>query len=429
MKKIFKFICTMLIIFVCVIMLNPINNVARAAEINLSNLKNVCSENLIDFVQLDSTHRTMLDRRAGTDSEHIAANYISSRLWDLGLVAKNNQSTIDGLQQFNFNDDYDKKQTSYNVIYTIKGAKSDKKVVISAYYDNFYYGYINQEDQIIENGEDYSEGINASAASVATLLTLATVLPQNHFNFDIELVFFGAGYYSNAGATFYNQTMNSAERNSVLLITDISRVALGTHLYFYSGTFGSAQDDFYLNKLGFKHYMQNYSGASVEDSNTKFGYYNAGYSSSTAVFEGGDLNILHIFAGDYEAGLFGGYCEYSTALNVTDTQYDSLQYITQAHGEAYLVNMQSAVSGVISLLLDENFERNIEIKNNTSVYKFFTFNNIYLVLLIILICLLIISILIHYNLSKKSYKYITENQIGGVVIEIDDPKDNKENSK
>lgn len=429
MKKFLNVICSILIMVLCLVCVNPLNIAASATEIDLTNVKNICNSHLINFVQLNSSHRTMLDRRAGTNGEHQAANYIASMLGALGLEAKNNQSTTNGMQQFNFTDDYDQKQTSYNVIYTIKGAKSEKKVVISTYYDNFYYGYFTHEDQVIEDGEDYSEGINASAASVATLLTLAQVLPQNHFNFDIELVFFGASYYGNSGAAFYNQAMNNTERSSVLLITDMSRIALGSHLYFYSGTFGSAQDDYYASKLNFKQYTQGFSGSSVEDYYSKFGYYNAGYSSSTTVFEGGNINILHLFAGDYETGLFGGFCEYSYAQNVTDTNCDSLKYITEKHGDAYLLNMQTTINSLIEMLSDENFQSKMEMPNNKDFYKFFTFNNIYFVLLIILICLMIVSILIHYGLSKKSYNYIMQNQIGGVVIEIDEDNKKEDNKK
>ena len=44
-------------------------------------------------------------------------------------------------------------------------------------------------------GEDFSDGINASAASVAVMLSLAELLPANYFDFDVEFVFFGAGSF------------------------------------------------------------------------------------------------------------------------------------------------------------------------------------------------------------------------------------------
>lgn len=439
MKKFLKFVFAIMFMLLSMVGLtNGITAKAYATELaGQDAIRTTAYEYLLNFVQYNGVARSYVDRRAGTLAEKLSANFIASYLEGLGLEAKTHaeEQSIDpslpGIQEFSFYDIYTgNKKTSYNVIYTIKGISNQKKVVISANYDNYYAGYIDQEDQVIQAGEDFSDGINASAASVAVLLTLAEILPQSYFDFDIELVFFGAGYNNNAGAKFYNQTMNRTERERVMLMLDISRIALGDNVYYYSGAFKTAQDNFYSNTLSLTKFKHGLTGSAVENTENLLGYSNAGYSSSTAVFEGHGLNVLHIFAGSYENGIFSGYCEYNGVSNITNSQSDSVDYILETYGNDLTDNMTIAVQNVISLLTNSNFVKELNTKPTTWQYKLFSANNyVPLILLVILIVLMIVCLLIHYGISKKTYKYIAENNINGVVIQIDEDKLNNSKDK
>ena len=430
MKKIIKVIFALLFMVLSFIGLGTnLQNTAVALEgVNLDTIRNSTYAYLLDFIEYNSLTRKYIDRRAGTMCENLTAFNIADYLDALGLQPKTHAEDPsileyqNGLQKFNFYDMYSgDKKTSYNVIYTIKGVSSSKKVVISTNYDNYYEGYILQDDQVIEVGEDFSDGINASASSVAVLLTLAKMLPQSYFDFDIELVFFGAGYNNNAGAKFYNQAMDNTERDKVLLMLDISRIALGDNVYYYSGAFKTKQDNFYANTLSLKKFEHGLHGASMESESSKLGYTNAGYSSSTLVFEGSGINVLHIFAGSYENGIFSGFCEYAGTSNITNTKNDSLDYILSNYNHDLTDNMVLAVDNVIKLLENNNFVNELGSKPSTWQYKVFSAKNyVTLLMLVVLIVLMIIAVIVHYAISKSAYKYIVDNNISGVMLQIDE---------
>ena len=436
MKKIIKVLLVVALFLMCSIGFSGIVAPNAAALDNITDgiVRSVSYEYLVDFIEYNGSTRKYIDRRAGTIAEYLSANYIASKLEFFGLEAKTYAEDVSiaennaGMQKFSFENYYTgQKDTSQNVIYTLKGKTSNKKVVISASYDNYYEGYIGQDDQVIEEGEDFSDGINASAASVAVMLSLAELLPVNYFDFDIEFVFFGAGYHNNAGAVFYNQCLKNSEREKVLLMLDISRIALGDYIYYYSGAFGSHADSFYEKVFTINKYKHSLSGAATENYNNALGYSNAGYSSSTAIFEGRGINVLHIFAGSYKSGVFGGECEYIGKSNITNTQKDSLDYIVNTYGQDLTNNMAKAIKSVISLLEHDSFVNQLSQPASIWQYKVFSAKNyIILIMLVVLILLLMICIIIHYKLSRNAYKFVTENKIDGVVLQIDE---NDSNSK
>ena len=431
MKKLCKFLFTILCITLCLFTVNTAtNNYSRAQESLLDtqfvDVQNDTLANLSNFVSVG-----MYNRTPGSNGEQLVASFIQQSLTSYGLQGKSNATTVNGLQKFEFKNKTDEKLTSYNIAFTLKGKSSDKKVVICTNYDNMYYSYYSEEDY---NNVKISQGVNASASSVAVLLTMAQKIPQNYFNFDIEFVFFGARNANNSGAKFYNKNINQTERESILLLVDISRIALGNNVYYYSGAFKTKQDQLYNKTLTAKKYNSGFSGASSFGEDTKLRYYNAGYNGNTTAFEGYGLNVLHLFAGDYSGGLFGGYREYSEGINVTDTYYDNIEYILQNYGNDLQNNMALAVTNIVTLLEDNEFITSMQLKNNNNwKYKMFS-NTGYLgaVIIVVIFILAIITILYHYKLTKKCYSYIEKNKISGAVLEIEEqdiPKDNTDSLK
>lgn len=393
---------------------------ADAIEVSATNIKNYNQSYLKNFVNYGVLGRD-LDRTAGSDGEHEASVYIHNELYKAGLTAKTHTQNSSmsqyyaGVQEFTFVDDMGTRQTSYNIIWTLKGKNSDKKVVISTNYDNQYYVDLESETYAYAA----SEGINASAASVAVLLSLAKTLPKTVFDFDIEFVFFGAGYQNNAGAVHYNQSLNKAERETIMLMLDVSRIGVGQDLYFYNGEFSSLNDFFDENVAAIR-YTTSIFGSATEDETT-LGYSSAGYSSSTIVFEGSGLNVLHLFAGDYQVGWFGGFCEYATAVNITNTENDNIDYIQENYGQDLSNNMLHATQCIISLLGSDKLVETLSEQTTDWRYKFFKELDTTKIMLVIILILLIISIIIHYAISKKSYQFVFENKIDGVMIQIDEP--------
>lgn len=434
MRKVFKYIAIALVMCLCIFSSGGVCLSAYAFESDTSAIESALTNNLVKFLSQNVIYD--YNRVAGSIGEYYSALALSQYLSNYSLQAKTNaqDSSImesqDGMQEFAYYDEtFGCKRISHNVIYTIRGASSDKRVVISTSYDNIPYGYdnLNEYYEIDDDTIMYcSQGVNASASSVAVLLTLAQLLPKNYFDFDIDIIFFGAGYQNNAGAKYYNQTMNKSDREKTMLMLDISRIGLGENVYYYAGEF-SNKNAFYDQNLSLKQYKNSMHGASTSEDNL-LGYTSAGYSSSTQVFEGNGLNVLHLFAGTYESGVFGGYCEYYNQEGITNTLNDTLNYINNNCGTNLISNMAQSISAIENVLDNSQFVQTFSKNASTWQYKMLQ-ANIMLIWVVVLFVLIIITLLINYYLAKKSFKYASDNQIDGVMIQIDTPEDDQNNDK
>ncbi|MBQ8468338.1 MAG: M28 family peptidase [Clostridia bacterium] len=434
MKKFFKFLVVALAVMLpALFVVIPVHH-ANAISIEDS-LKFSAYSHLLSFVDDGLTERRIA-RMAGSDGEHDAKDRIQDALEVIGtnVTAVNNATTIDGIQRFGFyNYTNDRKEVSYNIIYKIAGRSSQKKIVLTCNYDNYYAPYVEHYKKdtnpltniYVKESEQKSEGINASAASVGIMLALADFVEEGTLDFDVELVFFGAGYQGNAGAKHYVQTLSKADREATLLLVDISRIAFGSEIYYYSGEFGSNADKFFDNNLStLKRFKSGFYGSSV-NAGTPLGYTNAGYSDSTIAFADSGLNFLHIFAGSYGSGVVGGNCEYYGKQNVINTSKDSLSYISD---QELVSNLGKASAAVYNFLNSENMVQNLSTNPNMTAYNVFT--NTYVATwlpVFILIVLLLITVIVHYLIASKTFKYATDHNITGVMITIDqDDEDDTE---
>lgn len=434
MRKFFINILIVLLACVCVSPAFGCFKFVNATEVSSTvEIENKLKTNLTNF--LSASLQDGYNRVAGSDGEYKCAVQLSQTLKGYLLQAKTHSQDAsimesqDGIQEFSYFDNmlYSKK-LSHNVIYTIKGASSERKIVLCTNYDNLPYDYknLNEDDEITNDTTFYcSQGINASASNVAVLLTLAQILPQNYYNFDIEIVFFGAGYQDNAGAKYYNQIMSKSDRDSAMLVMDVSRIGLGESLYYYQGEF--EDKDIYKSTLKASKFQNSMHGASVSD-DSLLGYTSAGYSSSTQVFEGCGLNVLHLFAGAYHSKAFGGFCEYNDKTNVTNTKEDNLDYIYSTYGTDLLNNMAVATTSIKALVDEPNFVKEFSEKPSTWQYNMLEVN-IMVVVVVILFVLIITALLIHYVLETRAYKYSQENRINGIMIQIDEPTDDNSKDK
>lgn len=418
-------------LFSCNIVGSNFSN-AQALDASVNIRQNVFA-NLEKFIDRNNSTKLFVNRLAGTKGELAAAEHIKTILLEYGLEPKTNSSTQDGMQEFSFvSDYYNKKAASQNVIYTLKGKTSDKKIVLTSAYDNYYDLYLDSDNFIYQQQtgdvRTYSEGINASAASVAVLLSLAEILPQNFYDFDIEFVFLGASYSSDSGAKYYSSTMSSEEMANTLLMIDVSKIALGKDVYYYTGEFGSKQDAYYASQLSnLVKYSTGLAGSSVAADNF-LGYENAGYSGATAVFADNGLNIVHLFAGSYDTGMFAGFLEYHNSLNVINGKFDNLEDILQTREVDLADNLAIATESLFNLINDENLISQMSVKNSNASYKFFTnYKLISIITIVLVFVLMIISVVIQYYLKKKAYAFMLSNNLNGVMLEIDDGTEKTKN--
>ena len=425
MRKFLKILCLIVAIILPVVVV-PVFANTTAKAINMPEAIAARAKSyLSEFACHGIYPKQTVARIAGTYGEVYAGYYIKGKLELLAsnVEAVNNSTTTDGKQNFVYDSAITKKrESSSNIIYQIKGSSSAQKIVLTCNYDNYFEPYLKQDDFIISSGEPYSEGVNASAASVAFMLAVAENIAKNTFDYDIELVFFGAGYDGNAGANYYLQTMGKQERERTLLLVDISRIAFGKDVYYYSGEFGSIHENLYA-KCGLTKFVPGIAGASVDAYNS-LGYENAGYSGATVLFAETGLNFLHLFAGSYDEGAFGGICEYYGKQNVLNTDKDNMDYVSDAELDA---NFKKLASGVVDLLSQPNITQELEKTDSMSMFNFFTNAGIVSwITLIVLLVLLLISVLIHYGITKRTYDYAKNNDIGAIMITMDDDKEDEE---
>ena len=419
MKKLTKILCLIVALTIMAVAM-PTMLANRAEAVSMENAIAASAQTYLGEFSCHGVYpKQTVSRVAGTYGELYAGYYIKGELETLSANVEpaDNATTTDGKQDFAYDSLRTGKRTnSFNIIYSIKGTSSEKKIVLVCNYDNYFEPYLSQDDCIIASGEAYSEGINASAASVSLMLAFAENISKNTYDYDIELVFCGAGYDGNAGANYYLQTMGKAERERTLLLVDISRIAFGKDVYYYSGEFGSCHEDIY-SKIGLTKFSSGISGASIDAENA-LGYENAGYSGATVLFSETGLNFLHIFAGSYDQGIFGGICEYYGRQNVLNTEKDNLDYIA---AEDLTANLIKAAKGLVNLLSQPNLAAKLATADGRTMQNIFSNHAIVgWITLIVLLVLLLISILVHYGITKRTYDYAKNNDISAIMITLDD---------
>lgn len=415
-------------------------NLASAQQINsdemLQNIKPVISQYLNEFVEAGEETKTRAFRLAGSQGEKLASQFISNALTELGLTPSIDYPS--GVQQFDAFSNYEyKKVSSQNVVYTLKGAAgNNKKVILTTNYDNYFEGYTDgygsAQYKEFKEGDTYSEGVNYSAAGVATLLAIAKYLPSGSLPFDVEFVFLGASGIDNAGAKHYSEALGVQARNNTLLIVDVSDIALGSNVYYYTGEFNTAASKQYSkqNMLGgIKKFNNGFAGTATESLND-MGYTTAGYSGATSVFLGQKINVLHLFSGDYTSGLFAGKREYNGKPIISGTQNDNLAYIKQNYGEDYLNNPSKAAVALCQLLYNDKFVSVHTGEVSSSAYNFYSNTTLHKIIFgLTFVAIIVASVVIYNVFYRKSYSYAFNNKLKGVMLTVDDGKNKQASSK
>ena len=218
MKKILKngilaFIISILSIF----SISSFSNIANASSINKELVTKPQFSSTINSVLTDFVKFTK--RYPGSEQELFASKYIKDFLDTetncKPLIADYMKAGDEGIQHFSFYSIFDgNKYMSQNIIYTIPAKEeTEKKVILTCGYDVIAYKIdaYSMSSAIVE-----TQGVNQSAGSVALLLALAKYLPEKTFDFNIELVFFGATNANFAGSDFYTKGIDDESAKDIL---------------------------------------------------------------------------------------------------------------------------------------------------------------------------------------------------------------------
>lgn len=416
----------------CIMLFSPLlysfaGNNTFALDINTSNeeIEQVITNNLKDFIEYGSVDKQREARIAGSKAEYNSALYIASKLAEYGLEAKNNASTVDGLEYFEFENIYTgNTNTSQNVIFTKRSnVASNKKVILSTHYDSLYVAASNGEYSSANSlGK---EGVNDNAASVATLLAIASYISQAdvEFGFDIEIVFFGAGHNNYAGSKYYSGGISEADKDNILLMLNLDRIGLGAGNYVYMGEFLS-KGHYNLfdvlntsNSISFlplnnlvKYQLSSPSGLS---------YTHIGLEGDHAILQKRGINIINYTSGDYQKPLTADFTEFAGKQNITGTKNDNYDYIL-SNVKGFSDNLVSVYNSVLSLIGNDNFMGLAEkLDNMQGSYSFW--NNKKLAVFItsiILVVFIFVYYLIYFHLQKVSRNKASASDINAIVIKI-----------
>lgn len=382
-----------------------------------------------DIMTVLNEYVTYTDRVAGTDGEKNASEYIRNYLsTQTSLTAKNNAYITDGVQTFSFGSIFTSLyETSQNIIFEYNsGNEGSKKVIIGCHYDAVAFAL--NENQVTENIVE-SESVTGSAGSVATLLVLAKYLPSLNLNYDVEIVFFGAGESNNAGSNFYLQGISSEDKENILCYINFDSIAVGKYTYFYvdevdnslfdlisnvastNGTSTSKVNTFNLNKV-------------LLDSQNELGlsYTHIALSSDNFNFMKNGITSINFFAGDYSYGVSIGRNEYESNEIVAYTENDNLAHIFEIYGEdAVINNLYNIYRTVCLTLTDSNLESAITSTQNSMNWFYMFFGNDELVLyltVVVFILFIIIALYIYHKLEIKSYYANVEKEFLTTVVQI-----------
>lgn len=156
--------------------------------------------------------KNLTQRRAGTDAEKKAADYLVKKLKSFGYKVE--------IQKF----EYTRKGETYqsqNIIVTKKG-KSSKQVIVGSHYDS-----------VGTNGVD--DNGSGTVINLETARRFAKKTPK----YTVKFVFFGAEEVGLKGSKAYADAMTEKEIAKTVYMINMDSLLAGTYRYVYSGNYNA----------------------------------------------------------------------------------------------------------------------------------------------------------------------------------------------
>jgi len=382
-------------------------------------------EQLLDFIEnskLDN-EKERTYRIPGSKAEYNSAIYLQNELLKLNKFKPvTNQSTINGIEKFEFQSKFDGKMyASQNVVFKRESiVETNKKILLTAHYDTSFVD--DGETKYSDFKGKVKEGINDNAASVALLLTLVKNLDKMplDFGYDIEVVFFGASSNNYDGSKFYEKGLSDKDAENILLVVNLERIAVGEYNYLYVNEFESLQGKYLEERLyGFKK-LKNQNTLDFDVSSLNgLDYTHVGLESDHAVFMKRHINVVSLFSGNYENLMTYGLNEFADKENITFTENDSYMYIKHYY-KNFSTNLTKNYNAIANLISHKNFIVTMEKDNGLKAnYDFWTNKKIAVAICMIVFAIMVfIFIIIYRNLQKRSKQVLKTAKIDDIVFKI-----------
>jgi len=415
MKKLKNIIVCILafVLFIPCLIISPIY-VANAKDLNdVIDYKVAINAIMEDFLSTPDRFY----RFPASKEEYNAALYIQEKMIEFGLEPVNNQSTKNGLQQFDVQTDSG-VYSSQNVIFKKTGSNSQQKVVIATHYDAGFVYKVNDAGETVKLG---SEGVAESAASVATMILLAQVLSFETFDFDIEFVFFGAHNNNLAGSEFYTSFLSSDDAKKIMLMINLDNIVSDGMIYLYNGELKNKTDDYVFSAFTKNLNARNMAGYNIisdTDTNSVSGlsYTNFALESDNAHFiRVGIKTLSPVVIPDAQVNALN-IISYSPIVSI---QKDTPENVMEVTGGKYLSNLSLVVNGCVNLLKDSEFKTNMSLANNSSLYGFWGNEKLMVfIAFILLIVICFVYSVVKFYLEKQAMKARNDLQLDKVIATI-----------
>ncbi len=298
-----------------------------------------------------------------------------------------------------------------NIVCLKDNPNTDKKIIIGCQWDNCYSYYTSSPDGAYESG-----------AAIATLVTLAKYLQDKDLNYDLEIVFFGAGVKTWYGAKYYLNKLSAKEKANIQLMINYSMLGSGDNLYMYSRDKSVNYNEYFYqvantNGLNTKKVPVN---KRIMDSalaeNSIYSYSHFGMFGNHVYFMNELIPTLSYASFNWEDKGNPSWSEKKGEENVYETGNDNLETMVKRVGKDYIVNqlntvLNSTISTIVvnqdSLLniLEKPDEISTFAQGNTAAYIF----GIGIKLLIIIVIIILARVSINnLKTNKDLYKVLNE---------------------
>lgn len=163
------------------------------------------------YETLEYIDKNLRERKAGTNKELKASQYIKEKLENAGY-------NVDE-QPFKFTNKEGEKFKSQNIIVTKKG-HSNKEVIVGAHYDSVG-----------------TAGVDDNGSGTVVNLETAIRMKDIKTPYTIKFVFFGAEEGGLFGSKAYVDNMTQDEKNNLVYMINMDSILAGTYSYMYSGNY------------------------------------------------------------------------------------------------------------------------------------------------------------------------------------------------
>ncbi len=422
MKKVFSVLVLVLIV---AIMACSFMACTSSADYEIKNINDYdLSEMAYGFLNDISTNYA--NRTIGSAESKLFIEYVSTRMTNLGYSVSTQEFTV-----------VSQNKTTKNIICKKAKEGAKKTIIIGCQWDNNY--------DLLQGNPD---GAYESGAAIASLTLIAEKMATVDLDYNLEIVFFGAGAYNWAGAKHYVKELSAEQKSNIALMINLSFLGAGDNIYMYSRDKAVNYNDYFYavaNKanLAISAVPQDKRIISTSlDSDSIYEYSHFGMFGNNYYFMNELIPSVSYISFNWTDKSIPAWVELSGKSNVYGTSDDTFENMIKRVGKDNIVkNLNTVVNSVLGTIVDQGNLLELDaFKNPDEVNAFARSNEAYYIFSIafkVLIVGLIIAVVVfsrnYIRKHKEQYvifvpkmdmKDIVEEDIFGMKPE--EPKQNKE---